>query len=120
MCFIVIINGQFFNNFKMWVDPQIFFLFRNFELVNMAFLKSNGEVETYAELKRWIAELDNPEIVKNLEALNLDTSGTRKMKCARLRRGIKLLKGWPSRNSDYTREIGCVKRRRGDRVGFQK
>ncbi|XP_033225941.1 uncharacterized protein LOC117178627 [Belonocnema kinseyi] len=68
----------------------------------MAFLDSIGNVETYTELKRLIAELDNSEINDSLEKLNLDTFGTRKLKCSRLRKGIKLLKGWPTRDSDYT------------------
>lgn len=68
----------------------------------MTFLNSIGNLNSYTELKRLIAELDNSEINDSLEKFNLNTFGTRKLKCSRLQRGIKLLKGWPSRDSDNT------------------
>ena len=68
----------------------------------MALLELISDVNTFTELKQIISELDNSEIIESLEALNLGISGSRRERCSRLRRGVKLLKGWTSRDSDRT------------------
>ena len=68
----------------------------------MAFIDRVSNLSTYTEIKKAIYELNNSEIVEALEALSLDTTGKRKERCSRLRKGIKLLKGMPPRASDYT------------------
>ena len=49
------------------------------------------------------------DITEALKSLCLETSGSRRERCSRLRKGVQLHKGWTSRDSDRTSVTSVIK-----------